>query len=249
MADLARVEHQLVLLKPKFLDVLPPNLPAERIIRTVMISVGKMPSLANDMRSLMSAAMTAAVLGLEADGIMGQGCVVPFKGKAQFLPMIGGYCTLAARAGRTLDYQCVYEGDEFSFNLAEGYIHHEWTLGQKRERVIGAWARSRSNDAPAMAEVMGLDEILEVRNNSAGYKRGSTSPWTTHFPAMAAKTVGRKLAKRLPVLSLQIAQALDAQHDLGRHAYVKEDQTVEVEGEVITVEQPGAEELGLDAAE
>lgn len=249
--QIALIEKTLVMHADKFRDVLPASLPWQRMIRTVMVSVRRMPSLANDIPSLLGAAMSAAVLGLEADGLMGQGAIIPFKGKAQFLVMVGGYCTLAARAGRTLQGWCVYEGDRFEFNEPMGEVHHTWKLTDAKrsdDRIIAAYAVSRAHDAPTLLKVMSLADIVAIRNQTAGWKSGRDTPWKTHFPAMAEKTVMRQLAKRLPFISLQMAGALDTQHDLGRHAQLTPESTVVVEGEVLedverSDRQPTTQEL------
>src|SRR5215813_14331057 len=98
--DLMLFENGLKELSPMFADVLAATMPVERFVRTVVVSCEKNPLLLGANRqSLYNAAMTFAVLGLEVDGVTGQGFLVPFKKVVQ--PIIGykGYNTLGARAG------------------------------------------------------------------------------------------------------------------------------------------------------
>jgi phage RecT family recombinase len=74
---------------------------------------------AAQMRSaiLFNSAMSAAVLGLEVDGVTGQAYLIPFAGKAQLVIGYKGFNTLAARSGITITGAVVREGDEFDFEL------------------------------------------------------------------------------------------------------------------------------------
>jgi recombination protein RecT len=84
--DLVVFEKQLQPLAPRFAQVLGATMPVERLMRTVMISVERLPRLLDcDRQSLFNAAMSAACLGLEVDGVTGQAYLLPFKGKAQLV--------------------------------------------------------------------------------------------------------------------------------------------------------------------
>src|SRR5260370_31572068 len=103
-------------LRPQFDELLrPTGVPAERIIRTVLISCERTPQLLECTPiSVIQSATTFAVLGLEADGVTGQGYLVPFNNtkkrvkEAQALIGYKGYNTLRARSGLTIDGQPVY---------------------------------------------------------------------------------------------------------------------------------------------
>src|SRR5689334_8691698 len=98
----------------------------ERLVRTVLISVERTPKLREcSMESVVMAATTFAVLGLEVDGVTGQGFLLPFKGKVQPVTGYKGYNTLGHRAGLTITGGLYREGDEFDY--AEGsraFVHH-----------------------------------------------------------------------------------------------------------------------------
>lgn len=231
--DLVLVEQALAPLAPNFAQVLPPDLPPERIIRTVLVSCEMTPYLMECERgSLLRAAMTAAVIGLEVDGVTGQGYLVPFKRKVQFLPGYKGFVTIAARSKRNLEGFIVREGDGFEFDEAAGQVIHKRVLGNESARkVVAAYAISRSNAAPTILRVMSLDQLMDTRDKSAGYQSlGARSTWATNFEAMCRKTPMRRLAADVPNISLQTAAALDTQHDLGREAYIRQDRTMVVDG-------------------
>lgn len=225
------LEGQLNDYAPQFLQVLPKGMEPDRIIRTVLIACEQNPKLLQANRtSVMRSALSAATLGLEVDGVTGQGYLVPFKGRCQFIPGYKGYVTLAARGGRTLEGFVVREGDGFDFDEANGLIKHSRQLGNEdKRRVIAAYAVARSKSFPTMIKVLSLDQLLAVRNESAGYKaKGAASTWGTNFEAMCRKTPMRLMSNDLPVLGMQLANAMETQVDLGRAAYVNPDQTVSV---------------------
>ncbi len=116
MNDLVVFEKQLQPLIPRFEQVLARIMPVERLVASLMISLERTPKLLDcDRQSLLNAAMTFAVLGLELDGVTGQGFLLPFKikGRGVVQPCIGykGYNTLGARANMTITGEVVREGD------------------------------------------------------------------------------------------------------------------------------------------
>lgn len=246
--DLALVEQSLRPLAPRFADVLPKEIPADRLIRTVVVACENNPYLMQcDRGSLLRSAMTAAVLGLEVDNAIGAAYLVPFRGKVQLIVGYKGFCAIAARSGRTLEGFLVREGDDFTFDEANGIVSHKKALGgEKQRKVLGAYAVSRGNGLPTMVRVMSLDEILAVRDRSAGYKAApDRSPWTTDFDPMARKCPVRMLAKDIPNISLQAAVALDTHHDLGHETYIRQDSAVIVDGEVVPDTKPNTGPEGL----
>lgn len=238
--QLAVLEDNLKPLAPQFAEVLPPSMPAERIIRTVLVACEQTPYLLHNKfrQTLMMSAMSAAVLGLEVDGVTGQGYLIPFGNRAQFLAGYKGYVTIAARSGRTLDGFVVREGDNFEFDEANGLVQHRRVLGGEADRkILAAYAVSRGVNIPTLLKVMSIDEIMDVRDNSAGYKsakqKGRKSTWDEHPAAMIRKTPMRRLANSLPIIPIQQAAALDTHHDMGEFTYVRKDGTVMAGGEAV----------------
>lgn len=247
MNALVAFENQLKPLAPRFADVLPKNMPVERLMRTVVVSVERMPKLLEcDRQSLFNSAMSAAVLGLEVDGVTGQAFLIPFKDKAQLVIGYKGYNTLAARAGMTITGAVVREGDRFDYDLGEGWVMHHPELNNKNP-IKAAWAKAAAKDRPAVVVVMGIDDLTAVKQRSPGARR-SDSPWndpTIGFPAMCEKTVKRRLARSMPLNVMQFAARLDeAVDEEGKSAWISPERGVIVEGEVIeAAATPTAERL------
>lgn len=240
---LATIESALTPLASRFAQLLPPNMSPDRIIRTVLVSLENQPYLREcNLPSILQAATTAAVLGLEVDGVSGQGYLVPFKGKVQFIAGYKGLVTIAARSGRTLEGYVVREGDGFSFNEAEGWAKHDRKLGGESSRkVIAAFAISRAVGSPDMVRVMSIDELLEIRDSSGGWKsKGAASTWGTDFEAMCRKSPMRRLANDIPNLPLQLAVGLETQHDLGRSAHIDPlSRAVVIDADPVTIPSEG----------
>ncbi len=238
------MENSLDKHKNKFMELLPPDLPVARFQRTIITAIRSNPSLVNcDFNSFIGSCITAAVIGLEPDGYTGQGYLIPFKDgnnkkkKVQFIPGYKGFVTIADRAGYTLQGFIVLEGDRIDISReSDGIIVHDRKPGNEPSRkVIGAFAKARSMNRPTMALYMSIDQILAIRDRSAGYqsakKYGKKTPWIgDDFPQMARKCPVRALARDIPVLPLQLASALETQQDLGRASYVGEDQQIHTNG-------------------
>src|ERR1700719_1423116 len=235
--DLAVLESQFKPLAPKFEQVLNGIMPASRLIRTVMISCERTPKLFEcDRQSLFNAAMTFAVLGLEVDGVTGQGYIIPFKGVAQ--PVIGykGMNTLGARSGLTISGGVVREGDEFEYREgSHAFLRHKRKLGdESRRQIIASWATASSKDRPGTVKILSITEILAIKAKSP---RGTQPPWADDaigFPAMAEKSAKRRLARDMPLNVFQAAARMEeAFEEQGTPSYIHPDKGVVVGGEVI----------------
>ena len=235
--DIAIIERQLEPLIPRFEQVLNGVMPASRLIRTVIVSCERTPKLCEcDRQSLFNAAMTFAVLGLEVDGVTGQGYLIPFKGIAQ--PVIGykGLNTLGARAGLTICGGVVREGDEFEYREGtEAYVRHKRTLRDESNRkIIAAWASASACFRPPTVKILSITEILAIKTKSP---RGGQPPWSDDaigFPAMAEKSAKRRLARDMPLNVFQSAARMEeAFEEQGEPSYIHPDKGVIVGGEVI----------------
>ncbi len=250
---LAILEKQFEPLAPRLAQALAGQIPVERLIRTVLISVERLPALLEcDRQSLFMSAMSAACLGLEVDGVTGQAFLIPFKNKAQLVIGYKGYNTLAARGNLTITGAVVREGDPFEYEKgSSSFVRHKPLLGQPDRRIIGAWSVATHNHRPPIVEVLGIDELMATKGKSPGARR-SDSPWndpSIGFPAMCEKTAKRRLARSMPLTIMQVAARMDEAHEEGgKLAYVTPDQGLVVDGEAQQIgdfsgKQPTTQEL------
>lgn len=252
-SELAALGQQLEALTPQFEEVMGPSaLPPARVIRTLLVSVQANPKLLECSRqSILNAAMTAAILGLEVDGVTGQGFLIPFSGRAQLCIGYKGYNTMAARSGYTINASVVREGDEFSFQEGtEGFVYHIKKLGNK-ERIIAAWAVAEAKNRKPILSILSIEEILAVKAKSPGAKK-SASPWNdpeVGFPAMAEKTARRRLARSMPLNVFQLGATMDeAFEERGLHSRIDAERGVVIEGDASPLaerekEQPSDEDI------
>ena len=251
------LDSQLTALIPKFEQMMGAcGVPAERIVRTVMVSIERNPKLLEcDRQSIINAAMSAAVLGLEVDGVTGQAFLIPFKNKVQLVVGYKGFPTMAARSGITINSGIVKEGDEFDYAEGTGsFVRHKKKLGNTG-RIVAAWAVAEAKTRPPIVKVLGIDDIMKVKAKAPGARR-SDSPWNDTdgpgFPAMVEKTAIRRLGRNMPLNVFQYAAAMDeAFEERGLHSYVDPDRGTVIEGQSSPIassekEQPEAKGLAGD---
>ncbi len=235
--SLATYESGLKLVAPNLEQVLKAyRMPVERLIRTVMVSLERLPALQDcPQQSVLNSAMTAACLGLEVDGVTGQGFLIPFANKAQFIVGYKGYNTMAARSGYTLGAAVVREGDHFDYQIGTGgFVTHRPRLGNEGGRkIIAAYAKAEMPGRSPIIQVLSVDELEAVRAKSPGAKK-KDSPWNDRavgYPAMCAKTAKRRLGRDMPLNVMVMAAALEDQVDLGKPAHITPERGVVIDVE------------------
>lgn len=254
--EVAIFENVLRPLTPHFEQALGNAMPVARLMRSIMISVERTPKLLNcDRQSLLNAAMSAACLGLEVDGITGQAFFVPFAGKAQLIIGYKGMNTLAARSGYTVQGEVVRDGDAFDFELGDrGFVRHKPKLGNKGE-IIATWATASSLSRPAIISVLGIDDVMAIMAKSPGAKMAD-SPWRDKvigFPAMASKSSKRRLNRSMPLNAdprFHLAAGMEENfEERGRISWIDPERGLQIEGQAnpdapqIRHEQRGTAEL------
>lgn len=255
---LARHEQNLIKCEDKFKAVLPDHIKPSKIRQSVLNALSQNQYLATncDPGSIMQAAMTAAVLGLEVDNVTGQGYITPFRGKAQFIPGYKGYITLAQNSGFLVSGDVVRENDVFSYvSGLNPNLEHVPARGGPNDRgaIQYAYAVARHKDLPPVFAVVHTDEINKIRDNSEGYKafmagKIKSTPWADHYDKMAKKTAIRALAPQLP-LNVQRAHQVESAYESGKVSYIDHEEFVQTESQVEnsggTTEYPDlTEELG-----
>lgn len=239
-SDLVIFENTLKPLAPRFEQALAGAIPVERLMRSIMVSVERNPDLLvkADRQSLLNASMSAACLALEVDGVTGQAYFIPFKGKAQLVIGYKGMNTLGARSGFSIQGEVVREGDFFDYELGDkGFVKHKPKLGN-RGPILAAWATASSLHRPALVSVLGIDDIMAIKQKSPGGSR-TDSPWMDMmigFPAMAAKSAKRRLNRAMPLNAdprFHLAAAMEEGfEERGKNTWIDPQRGVQIEGEI-----------------
>lgn len=180
---------------------LPSHIPVERFERVCTTAVQANPSLLDpqkvERRSLFGALVRAAQDGLLPDGR--EGAIVPFKGKAQWMPMVAGIMAKVRRSGEIASWDAfpVYAKDEFDYLLGDRpQIHHRPFLDGEPGDVVGAYSVVTFKDGTVSKDYLPRWRIEKARNQNPIGK--NSLMWTTFYEEGAVKTVIRHHAKRLP---------------------------------------------------
>lgn len=192
-------------------DALPAHLTKEKMARTFLTALTSTPRLLDcEPASLMKAMVEASQLGLPTDGILGHGYILPYKGKAKFIPGYRGLMDLARRSGQVdwIQARVVYDGDEFDYEYGlEPFLRHkEAARKDDNARPVAVYAAARLASGEKVFEVMYNEDIEKIRTRSPAGREG---PWVTDWEEMARKTAIRRLMKYLP-LSTDIQAAVIA---------------------------------------
>lgn len=191
-------------------------LSVERVKVSAMLAIRKSPALQScDPGSIVESVVAAAQLGVDPGGALGEGYLVPYKGRCQLILGYQGMISIARRSGevRTIEAHAVHQNDVFRFALGTSpVLVHEPVVFGDRGPLLGVYAMARLSDGSMQAEVMGVPEVQTIRARSAAAKSGRESPWDTDFAEMAKKTAIRRLFKRLPK-SLAMMQAIEHDND------------------------------------
>lgn len=154
------------------------------------------------LESVLDAIRVSATLQLEPTGILGEGYILNYGGKAQFEAGYRGLMKLARRSGivASMDSQVVYNADQFGIQLGTDprIDHIPSTDSADRGGFRGVYAWARLSTGELVIEWMTDADVQAVRKSSrAG--NGATSPWVAHPGEMYRKTAIKRLMKRLPL--------------------------------------------------
>lgn len=217
---------------------LPKHVTPDRMVRVALTAMTRMPKLADcDQASFFQALFQCSQWGLEPDGRRAH--LIPFENKrkgiveCQLIIDYKGLAELAYRSSlvKTIHAQEVRRGDLFSYDLGQVTRHTPWFLRSDSGKPATAGEVYAYYCVVEMAgdarkcEVMSLEEVNAIRDNSQGYKAAikykSSSPWIDYPLEMGKKTVFKRCSKWLP-LSAEFRQAVD--HDDTEYAgHVEED--------------------------
>lgn len=209
--------------------VLPKHVDADRMLKLALGAMRTTPKLLNcNVESLMGAVVTCSTLGLEPNTPLGHAYLIPFenrqKGTTDVQIVFGykGLIDLARRSGQIVSIAahevCANDEFHFSYGLDEKLIHKPALTD--RGEVIAFYAVAKLVGGGYAFEVMGRDQIEEIRDASQNYKfareKGKTV-WGQHFVEMGRKTVLRRLFKYLPVsIELATASNIDSNTEAGK---------------------------------
>ena len=256
-AGMGNVKSFMESQKANLAAVLPKHVDADRMLKLALGAMRTTPKLLNcNVESLMGAVVTCSTLGLEPNTPLGHAYLIPFenrqKGTTDVQIVFGykGLIDLARRSGQIISIAAheVCQNDEFhfSYGLDEKLIHKPALTG--RGEPIAFYAVAKLVGGGYAFEVMGRDQIEEIRDASQNYKfareKGKTV-WGQHFVEMGRKTVLRRLFKYLPVsIELATAANIDSNTEAGKAGNYEE--ALKGEYSVMPDDAPAALPEGLN---
>lgn len=181
-----------------------------------------------DPKTILNAAVTAAILDLPIDPNLGQSYIIPYKGQAQFQIGWKGFIALAKRSGlyKNINVISVYANQFKSFNSLTEEIEGDFSVPGEGE-PIGYAAYLKEVNGFEKIEYWTKDQIIkhagkysQTFGKKNNYGKLVHSPWNDpdQFDAMAKKTVLKSAISKWGTMSIEYLQLA-----------VKADQAVQVE--------------------
>lgn len=159
--------------------------------------------LRSDPLTVIEAMRDSATMGLELNGVMGEGYLVPYWNsrrsvyETRFQPGYRGLLKLIRRSGQVLDIAAdvVYEGDAFEYETgSDAYVRHRPAWRDRGGR-LGTYAYAKLPGGITRVLILTEAEAEMVRKAS---KAADEGPWVEWPDEMRKKTAIRRLAKTLP---------------------------------------------------
>lgn len=183
------------------------------------------PALLNtDPASFCSALVMCAQMKLYP-GPTGEVGLVPIGGQTQFWPMFKGLIKNGSRSGSVNHLQVLEVCERDEFDVAHGLkpkVHHKIDYRLTREdrgAVYAVYAVYDLGKRGVTFEVMSIEDINVIRDNSPSVKKGRASPWTSSFLTyleMCKKTVLKRGFKDIDI-SPDFAHLIAVDNSVERH--------------------------------
>lgn len=213
------------LVRAKFQEVLGKN--ANSFIASLMATVNNNDLLQKaEPQSIMTAAMTAAALGLPINQNLGFAYIIPYKTKikgkdgnadtwvtvAQFQMGYKGFIQLSQRTGqfKTVNVSDVKDGEIKSIDRLTGKINFDWKIdGREKLPTIGFVAYFELKNGFSKSSYMSVTDLKSHGLRYSQTMKKGYGLWVDNFDAMGAKTVIKLLlSKYAPMQTEQMQTAV-----------------------------------------
>lgn len=171
-----------------------------------------------DPRQVFGECLKAVSLKLPISKQLGFAYVIPYKKNGVDIPQFQlGYKGMIQLCMRTGEYKyinadVVYEGE---YQGADKLTGHVDLNGEKTsDKIIGYFAYIETLNGFKKAIYWSKEKVTEHAKKYSKSFNSSSSPWKSNFDAMAIKTVLRNLLSKYGVMSVEMANALQAEETL-----------------------------------
>lgn len=245
-----KVAEMLIKNREAIMRTLPSGFNFDRMTRTAINAISTNPQLYGATpASLFLACVRAFSLGLEPNGALSEGYLVPFRNKGVlevvFMPSYRGLISLARRSGmvKLIYAEPVHKNDEFVCEFGENHkLIHRPNFFSDRGEILGYYAVCQLTDGTTAFVVLNNEEIEKIRNCSNASSFGSWVQWPEE---MAKKTVIKRLLKTMP-MSIEVATAVQTDNAAEKGENLAE--IIDIDGLEITEEEPKKSKFEKDFA-
>lgn len=205
----------------KFEAALPKVIPVNRFLGVVTGVLQNNPKLLDcNVKTLFSAILQCAQIGLEPDNALGLAHLVPYKGEIKLIISYKGYIALAHRSGAILDIsaRCIYENEKFTLEYGdnETLTHTPLPPTERGKKIIAAYSITKLTNGALHREFLWHDELMKLKKKAAYDKI-----WNEHEAEMCRKSAVRAGAKYICLAgddnALLRATTIDSMGDVGLH--------------------------------
>ena len=162
-------------------------------------------------------ALKAATLKLPINKSLGFAYIVPYKKQGKQIPQFQlgyrGMIQLAMRSGiyKYLNADIVYEGEYKGYSKLTGDL--DLTGEKKSDIVVGYFAYIESVNGFKKAVFATRDDMEAHAKKYSKAFGHEGSPWQTEFDQMAIKTMLRKLLSKYGLMTVDMADGMQAEND------------------------------------
>jgi recombination protein RecT len=152
-------------------------------------------------QSVVNAVVNVAAIGISLNPAKKQAYLVPRDGKICLDISYMGLLDLAIQSGSILwgQAELVHAADGFELNgFDKPPTHKRNPFATDRGEVVGAYVVVKTRDGDYLTTCMQIGDIHDIRNRSAAWKAGRSSPWKTDEGEMIKKTVIKRAYKLWP---------------------------------------------------
>lgn len=178
----------------------------------------------NNAKSLQSAILNVAAIGISLNPASAQAYLVPRDGMICLDISYRGLVRLAVETGGILwaKSELVYNDDIFTYaGPAEMPTHSADVFADNRvptaESIKGVYTIAKTPDGDILVDVMTKAELLIIRDTSMAFtraKEGKRGPWENFFGEMCKKSAIKRAAKQWPSAHYQNKIRLDSAIDV-----------------------------------
>lgn len=200
-------------MKPQIALALPKHLSADRMCRLALTAFSSNQALQRcSPPSIAASIITASQLGLEI-GVLGQGYLVPYGGKCQFVTGWQGLVDLVSRRGAaTVWTGAVFEGDGFDYELGDSpFVKHKPCGEDDPSKMTHAYAVGRVNGAQQpVIEVWPISRIWRHRDRM---NKVGKDHYSFKHPEMYARKIPLLQVIKYMPKSIELATAIENEYE------------------------------------